>query len=267
MIYTHLDKNAMLPKISVAIITYNEERNIQRCLESVQQIAEEIVIVDSYSTDQTENISKSFKVRFLKHKFEGHIQQKNIALQQCRNEWVLSLDADEALSDTLIESLLVWKNSQPSKNAYSFHRLTNYCGKWVHHCGWYPDEKIRLVRKGKAVWGGVNPHDKLIVDFPVGKLYGDILHYSYYTKDDHLKQIEYFGKIAAKEMYKMRKKKSPFVIYLKTIAQFFKSFFIKRGFLDGKTGLQISYLSAFATYRKYSLLRQLYYENNHTVKN
>jgi len=257
----------MLPTISVAIITYNEERNIQRCLESVQQIAEEIIIVDSFSTDQTEHISNEFNVRFIQNKFEGHIQQKNVALQLCSNAWVLSLDADEALSNELIESIVAWKKTHPSKNAYSFHRLTNYCGKWVRHCGWYPDEKIRLVRKGKATWGGVNPHDKLIVEGSTGKIEGDILHYSYYTKDDHLKQIDYFGKIAANEMYRIGKKTALLLIYLKTIVQFIKSFVIKRGFLDGKTGFQISYLSAFATYRKYSLLRHMYNENNHNLKN
>jgi hypothetical protein len=158
-------------------------------------------------------------------------------------------------------------STHPLENAYSFYRLTNYCGKWVRHCGWYPDEKIRLVRKGKAIWGGVNPHDKLIAEGSTGTLAGDILHYSYYTKDDHLKQIEFFGKIAANEMYTAGKKIPSWLIYLKTIVQFIKSFFIKRGFLDGKTGFQISYLSAFATYRKYSLLRQMYYENNHNFKN
>jgi len=257
----------MNPKISVAIITYNEERNIRRCLESVQQVADEIIIVDSYSTDQTEQLAGLFGVKFILNKFEGHIQQKNFALQLCSNEWVLSLDADEALSNELIESILLWKNTHPLENAYSFYRLTNYCGKWVRHCGWYPDEKIRLVRKGKAIWGGVNPHDKLIAEGSTGTLVGDILHYSYYTKDDHLKQIEFFGKIAANEMYTAGKKIPSWLIYLKTIVQFIKSFIIKRGFLDGKTGFQISYLSAFATYRKYSLLRKMYYENYHNLKN
>jgi hypothetical protein len=129
----------------------------------------------------------------------------------------------------------------------------------VHYCGWYPDTKIRLVNKNTAKWDGVNPHDRLDVlnDSKIGQLKGDLLHYSYYTKEDHFKQIDYFGRIAANELIKKGKTASILKIGVKTIAQFFKSFFLKRGFLDGRTGFLISIRSAYATYIKYSLVRKL----------
>lgn len=247
-------------KLSVVIITFNEEKNIERCLLSVQDLADEILVVDSFSKDKTLVICEKYKARVIQNPFEGHIQQKNFAMNQAANDWILSLDADEALSEELAAAIKQVKSAEkPEVNLYEMNRLTNYCGSWVKHCGWYPDTKVRLVNRKFAKWGGVNPHDKLegIKKEKIEFLKGDILHYSYYTKEDHLKQIEYFSKIAAGELVKQGKNVGHFTIYLKMAAQFFKSFVLKKGFLDGKTGWQISKLSAFATYRKYSLLRTL----------
>jgi hypothetical protein len=143
---------------------------------------------------------------------------------------------------------------------YDMNRLTNYCGKWVKYCGWYPDTKVRLVNRNFAKWTGVNPHDRLemINKEPTGFLKGDILHYSYYTRQDHLNQIEYFGNIASKELFVKGIKSSWLKISYKVIAQFFKSYFLKLGILDGTTGFTISRLSAYATYVKYHKLLQLY---------
>jgi len=247
-------------KLSVVIITFNEERNIERCLLSVQDLADEILVVDSFSKDKTLAICEKYQTKVIQNPFEGHIQQKNFAMEQASNDWILSLDADEALSEELASAIKKVKSTEkPKVNLYEMNRLTNYCGSWVKHCGWYPDTKVRLVNRKFAKWGGVNPHDKLegSKQEKVEFLKGDILHYSYYTKEDHLKQIEYFSKIAAGELVKQGKNVGQFTVYLKMATQFFKSFVLKRGFLDGKTGWQISKLSAFATYRKYSLLRTL----------
>ncbi|MBU3658680.1 MAG: glycosyltransferase family 2 protein [Flavobacteriales bacterium] len=247
-------------KLSVVIITFNEEKNIERCLLSVQDLADEVLVVDSFSKDKTLAICEKYQARVIQNPFEGHIQQKNFAMNQAAYDWILSLDADEALSEELAAAIKQVKSAEkPEVNLYEMNRLTNYCGAWVKHCGWYPDTKIRFVNRKFAKWGGVNPHDKLegIKKEKIEFLKGDILHYSYYTKEDHLKQIEYFSKIAAGELVKQGKNVGHFTIYLKMAAQFFKSFVLKKGFLDGKTGWQISKLSAFATYRKYSLLRTL----------
>lgn len=245
-------------KLSAVIITFNEERNIVRCIDSLQEIVDEIVVVDSFSTDKTIELCQSKGVRVIQNKFEGHIQQKNFALQQAENDWVISLDADEALTEELKKSIIeVLKN--PLENGYKFNRLTNYCGKWVRFCGWYPDTKLRLVNRNFASWQGVNPHDKLeLTDGQKeGFLKGDLLHYSYYTKEDHYKQIEYFGKIAAQEAFKNGKRINKLILVGKVIAQFVKSYIFKFGILDGLTGLRISYRSAYATYRKYQILSQL----------
>ena len=248
----------MAISISAVIITFNEERNIARCLASLKTIADEIVVIDSFSTDKTELICKEHNVKFIQHAFEGHLEQKNFAIDSAQNEWILSLDADEALTEQLQKSILEMK-ANPIASGYRMNRLTNYCGKWVKYCGWYPDTKIRLVNRNFARWTGVNPHDRLdmINSEKTEFLNGDLLHYSYYTKEDHLKQIEYFGNIAANELFARNGRSSNVKIVIKVIAHFFKSYFLKLGILDGKTGFTISRLSAYATYRKYLMLLNL----------
>ncbi len=247
-------------KISGVIITYNEARNIARCLQSLQVVCDEILVLDSFSTDSTAQICHSFGVRFEQNTFEGHIQQKNEALQRASHPWVLSLDADEALSPELHASILALKKESPQKGGFTFNRLTNYCGKWIHHSGWYPDTKLRLVTKADAQWGGINPHDQLLPskELQLQHLKGDLLHYSYYTKADHFKQIAYFSAIAAKELHARRIKSSIPTIIIKVAAQFIKSYFIKLGFLDGAAGWHIAVRSAYATQQKYQLLRKLW---------
>jgi len=245
-------------KITGVIITFNEERNIERCLLSLKAVCDEILVLDSFSTDRTEEICRKNQVRFIQHAFDGHIQQKNRAMQLAETEWVLSLDADEALTKELEVAILNIKE-HPIYQAYAFNRLTNYCGHWVKHSGWYPDTKTRLVQKNLARWTGVNPHDRLeLIDGgKVQTLKGDLLHYSYYSKEDHFKQIEYFGKIASQELFLQGKNISIPYLYIKVCNQFVKSYVIKRGILDGKTGFLIAIRSAYATYVKYAKLRAL----------
>lgn len=245
-------------KLSGVIITFNEERNIARCIDSLQGIVDEIVVVDSFSTDQTKKLCQDKGVRFFENKFAGHIEQKNYALTKCTFDYVLSLDADEALDDVLQKSILEIK-SQLSTDAYTFNRLTNYCGQWIKHCGWYPDEKLRLWNKSKGSWGGENPHDLVVMDAGSSSqhLKGDLLHYSYYTKEDHLRQIEYFTDISAQAAFKNGVRSSLLKRIIKPPFKFFRDFFLKLGFLDGYFGFRISLYSAYATYLKYSKLRQI----------
>jgi glycosyltransferase involved in cell wall biosynthesis len=248
-----------MPKISVVIITKNEEKNIGRCIDSVKGIADEILVVDSFSTDKTKEICKSKGARFVQHAFEGHIEQKNYATWLTEYSHVLALDADEALDDTLKKSIVEVKENW-KYDGYEMNRLTNYCGTWIKHCGWYPDRKLRLFDKTKGKWGGINPHDKfeLQAGSTTSRLKGDILHYSYYTIDDHYKQIEYFTTINAKASFD-RGKHAPFwKLYIAPVIKFVKDYVVKLGFLDGQAGWQISRLSAWATYVKYRKLRALY---------
>lgn len=246
-------------KLSVVIITFNEERNIERCLKSVIDIADEIIVVDSFSKDRTEEICAHYKVRFIPHKFDGHIEQKNWAREQATHEYILSLDADEALDETLNKSIAAIKNN-PLHNGYKMNRLTNYCGKWIRHTGWYPDTKLRLWRKGSGAWMGENPHDEFRLttkNATVELIKGDILHYSYHELTDHDKQIEYFTTIAAKAF--VDKGKKPYFLqgYLSASLKFIKCYFIKAGFLDGKEGWIISTKSSYAAYLKYKKINTL----------
>jgi glycosyltransferase involved in cell wall biosynthesis len=244
--------------ISVVIITFNEEKNIERCLKSVQRIADEIVVVDSFSTDKTKSICESYNVKFVSHAFEGHIEQKNWAITQASFPHILSLDADEALNTVLMDEILKIKENW-SADGYLMNRLTNYCGKWIKHCGWYPDTKLRLWDSRKGKWGGTNPHDKYEMDgnSKVIHLKGDILHYSYYTLEDHYKQVNYFTTILAQAQYKIGKKAPMIVLLMSPIVKFIRDYFFKLGFLDGRAGFKICRISAYATFVKYSKLRRL----------
>lgn len=249
-------------KLSVAIITYNEEKNIQRCLESVIDIADEIIIVDSLSTDRTEEISLSFankvSLKFIKQSFLGYIEQKNFALDQTSFEYVLSLDADEALSPELLLSIKEAKRNFKN-NAYSFNRLTNYVDQWIYHCGWYPDTKLRLVNKNFARWKGVNPHDILTlkVDTPVIHLDGNLLHYSYDSISSHLTQTNKFTSIAAKAAYDLGQRANLLQIVTRPFFKFIRDYFLKRGFLDGRYGFIICFINALAAMLKYAKLYEI----------
>lgn len=249
----------MQQKLSVIIITFNEEKNIGRCLKSVLEVADEIIVVDSFSTDNTRKICEEFEqIKFYKNPFEGHIEQKNFAKGLATNNMVLSLDADEVLDETLKESIKKAK-ADFKYPAYQMNRLTNYCGQWIRYCGWYPDTKVRLFDKTKGSWGGINPHDKYIPEKGVyiGFLEGDILHYSFYTKEEHLAQIHKFSSIGAKALFEKGKYSNTVIIYVKAIARFLKTYVVKSGYLDGRNGFLISRLSAYSNYLKYSKLKNL----------
>lgn len=244
-------------KLSAAIITYNEEKNIKRCIKSLLPVVDEIIVVDSLSNDKTAEIAASLGAIVISQKFLGHIQQKNLTIEKTSYNYVLSLDADEALSPELQKSILEIKNNW-QKDGYSFNRLTNYCGKWIKTCGWYPDVKLRLFEKGKGEWQGLNPHDEFrLFNGKPQHLEGDLLHYSFYTVEQHLKQIDYFSTIGAKALHDKGIKGSIVKMYLNPVAMFLKSYFIKGGILDGKYGFLISWYSAGEKYKKYSKLKVL----------
>jgi glycosyltransferase involved in cell wall biosynthesis len=250
-------------KLSVVIITFNEEKNIARCLQSIKEVADDVVVVDSFSTDKTKEICLANGARFVEHKFDGHIEQKNWAITQALYPHILSLDADEALDEELIKSILSVKTNW-QKEGYYMNRLTNYCGHWVKHCGWYPDKKLRLWDSTKGKWGGTNPHDKYEMfagDRTTAYLQGNILHYSYYSDEELIKQTQYFADIASKALYNKGYKPNWVKLYISFIASFIGSYFLKLGFLDGKHGFTICKNMAWGTWLKYHKLKNLYKNN------
>ena len=248
--------------LSAVIITFNEEKNIERCLTSLAGVVDEIIVVDSFSTDRTKEICLSFGARFIEHKFEGHIQQKNWAKEQALHSLVLSLDADEALDETLRKSILQIKTN-PQKHGYYLNRFTNYCGYWVKHCGWYPDRKLRLWDASKGKWGGMNPHDRFMLDAgdsQTGYLKGNILHYSYYSIEEHYKQANKFSTIAAQSYFSQGRRTNRFLMLMKPVARFIRSYFLKLGFLDGKYGYIICRIQSYEVKLKYQKLYALQME-------
>jgi glycosyltransferase involved in cell wall biosynthesis len=254
-------------QLSVVIITHNEERNIGRCIDSVKTVADDIVVIDSFSNDKTEEICKEKGVRFVQHKFPGHVEQKNWAITQAKYPYILSVDADEALSEQLQKSILETKNNW-ILNGYYINRMTNYCGQWIHHCGWYPDRKLRLWDSRKGRWGGINPHDKYEMyegDKTTGHLKGDILHYSYYNIDDHYKQVNYFTDLLAKNQSMIGKSAPLLKLYLSPVVKFIGDYIIRLGFLDGAKGFTICRISAYATFLKYKKIRKIVLSNKNNV--
>jgi glycosyltransferase involved in cell wall biosynthesis len=246
-------------KISAVIITYNEERNIGRCLESLSGIADEIVVVDSFSTDKTREICSRYQIKFILHKFEGYVEQKNWAITQAQYEHVLSLDADEVLSDALKESIIKIKENELAIG-YTMNRLTCYCGNWIRHCGWYPDVKLRIFDRRKGSWIGSNPHDHYEItggSEGIIRLKGDILHYSYYSLSQHLQQVDKFTSIASESAFRKGKTVTVAGITVRTWWTFFRGYFLNLGILDGYAGFLVCRISAFATFMKYTKLKEL----------
>jgi glycosyltransferase involved in cell wall biosynthesis len=251
-----------MEKISAVIITFNEEKNIKKCIDSLKDIADEIIVLDSFSTDKTEKICIEENVKFYKHNFDGHIQQKNRVIEFAENKYILSLDADEVISEELKKSILEIKEN-PKFDSYYFNRLNYYCGKKIKHGGWYPDKKIRLWNKNIGKWGGENPHDKVILNTNSTKqfLKGDILHYSFTSINQHINQINKFSEIKALNDFNKKKKPNIFKLILKPFLKFTKMYFLKFGFLDGFFGFVISKNSAHSEFLRQVKLKELYFKN------
>lgn len=242
----------MTHKLSVVIIAYNEEENIGRCIDSIKEIADEVLVVDSFSTDKTMVIAQAKGARVIQHKFEGHIQQKNWAREQAAFDYVFSIDADEELSSELRQSILSL-NKNFAVDGYTINRLNFYCGKPIKTCGWYPDTKLRLWNRTKGEWKGINPHDKfeLRAECFVQHLPGDLLHHTYPTRESFLQQREKFADISAQHL------KDENVVYLlwKMILsapfKFLRNYILKLGFTEGAIGFFICHHQSREVFQKY----------------
>ncbi|GGI57127.1 glycosyltransferase family 2 protein [Winogradskyella haliclonae] len=249
-------------KLSGVIITYNEERNIENCLQSLIDVVDEIVVVDSFSTDDTKAICQKFDVKFIEQKFLGYVEQKNFALNQASNDYIVSLDGDESLSKELQKSILAIKNNWKYDGYYS-NRFNNFCGQWIKHSDWYPNRKLRVFDRRKASWKGINPHDSIALNknTATGYLKGDILHITYQSYSEFNKKTEYFSTIASKAYYKEGKTSNFFKIFFNPTWAFFKAYFLRLGFLDGLNGFIICVQTANITFLKYSKLYELQKKN------
>ncbi len=251
-------------KLSGVIITFNEERNIEQCLQSLVNVVDEIVVVDSYSTDNTKTICERFNVNFTEQKFLGYIEQKNFALSKASYDHVVSLDGDESLSEALQKSITDLKTNW-NYDGYYANRFNNFCGQWIKHSDWYPNKKLRVFDRRKAEWQGINPHDNVQLhdeNSKTGHLKGDILHKTYQSYSEFNQKTEYFSTIAAKAYFDKGKKAPISKMIWNPAWAFFKSYILRLGFLDGYNGFVICKETANITFLKYSKLRELYKKNS-----
>jgi len=248
-----------MPEISVVIMTLNEELKIERCLLSVKEVANEIIVIDSFSTDHTGDICLNHGAKFIRHPFEGYVEQRRYSIEQAKNDYILVIDADEALSEELRASILSVKR-QWDHDGYNFNRLNSYCGRWIKHSGWYPDRKIRLFDRRKAAVKGKNPHDQIVMaDHATLKhLKGDLLHYTYLSVDDHIHQINRFTEIQARGNFEQGKKAGYLSILFSPAFKFIRHYFFRLGFLDGYYGFLICRNSAYSTFLKHAKLKALW---------
>lgn len=248
--------NEPLP-LSISIIAKNEAKSLSRCLESVSDLAVEIVVVHNDCTDSTLEVAKSFGAKCFEYDWHGHVEQKNLALSKCTSEWILCLDADEALSDKLKASIVRFIQSNKlycKYDAAKFNRCSFFMGKWIKHGDWYPDTKLRLIKKGKASWAGINPHDKLsLTDKGRSfKLKGDLEHYSFSgIRDLSQKSLNYSDIFVSQKKYKTHILNSTRVAVLRAIWRFFRCYFLRFGFLDGSVGFIIAFSIAQETLLKH----------------
>lgn len=245
--------------LSVVVITYNEEMNIRRCLEAVSSIADEIIVLDSGSQDATRTIAADIGARVAVHAFDGHVEQKNRARAIASCDWVLSLDADEAPDNRLLESIRRLKETGSELSAFTMNRLNFYRGKPVKTCGWYPDRKLRLWKNGIGAWAGNNPHDRYSVPegTPVGHLDGDILHYTYADKAALERQSRKFAAISAQRLQHKSRVELWFKMCFGSIFRFLRTWLFQRGFSSGLRGWELCSWQAREVFLKYRMALKL----------
>jgi len=240
--------------LSAVIITLNEERNIKRCLDSVKGIADEVIVIDSFSTDRTKQIALTEGAKVIDKSWEGYGNAKNAGAANAAHDFILILDADEALSNKLRKSISEAKTAG-LKGSYAFNRLTNYCGKWIHHCGWYPDRKMRIYSRREAEWNNEAVHEKLVFrnNAPATFLEGDLEHYSFYTIEEHKAKARKYAELGAKKL----QHRSKFSLCLKILfnppVRFLRTYIFQLGFLDGFYGWKICSIVTWEVFTKYRL--------------
>jgi glycosyltransferase involved in cell wall biosynthesis len=250
-----------LNKLTVTVITYNEEGNIRDCLESVKW-ADEIVVVDSGSSDKTVAIAREYTDNVFINPWPGHKEQKNFAIDKASNLWIFSIDADERAADS-VRKFVVNALGEPGAEGYCFPRQNYFLGKWIRYCGWYPDHVLRLFRKDKGRFGGTNPHDKVIIESgSVATATVPIVHITYESISQYVAKQNFYSDISALEMFKAgRDKHIDLIIFPKMLWKFVEVFFLKRGILDGFRGFIISAGTSYYLFLKYAKLWALTVSN------
>lgn len=243
-------------RLSACLITLNEEHNLPRALASLGGIADEVVVVDSGSTDGTAEIARQHGAIFLERAWTNYSEQKNFAAERATNEWILSLDADEELSSGLRSSLLEWKKREPEFRVYEMARRTWYLGAWIKHSGWYPDFQRRLYRRDAAQFSGII-HEALRFEGRPGRLPGDLLHYTVRTFAEHEANVERYTTLAAQQMFEAGKREWRGAMWFATPWSWLQNYVLRGGMLDGHRGALIARMAARSVRLKYAKLGRL----------
>lgn len=250
--------------ISAFIVCCNEEKNIRRCLEGVKW-CDEIIIVDSGSTDSTLEICREYpNCRIIHRDWTGYVEQKRFGLSQCNSKWVLNVDADEVVSDELREEIREILRTPQEANGFFLSRVVFHLGKWWRKGGWYPEYRLRLSRKEFTSWGGKDPHEKALVEGPAKKLKGELLHYTYTGLSDQLNRLNRYSTTVAENMDKNGERASLLNIIVNPVTRFIKFYFLKKGFLEGRPGLIVAYIEAYYVFLKYAKLWEIQHTPGHT---
>ncbi len=242
--------------ISATIITFNEQASIARAIESLR-CCDEVVVVDSGSTDRTVEIAAKLGARVVEAPWLGYAKQKNFAASRATYDWILSIDADEALSEALEAEIWQIRKSGPRFDGYSMPRMAQYLGRWILHSGWYPDRKVRLYDRRKARWTGEYVHESVRVDGPVGRLECNLLHYTFSSISEHLKSMDGYTTLAAQELVSRGHVVRWTDLALNPCWTFLRSYFLRAGFLDGTEGLTIAFMAAFYNFVKCAKARNM----------
>jgi glycosyltransferase involved in cell wall biosynthesis len=242
--------------LSACLITLNEEHNLPRSLASLAGIADEIVVVDCGSQDRTQEIAREHRAKVITRAWTNFAEQKNAAVAAASYEWILSLDGDEELSPELRKSLQDWKEKEPGYAVYEFARRAWYVGGWIRHSGWYPDRQRRLFRRDAARFSGI-VHESLQFKGEPGRLPGDLLHYTIRSFAEHEEKVERYTTLAAQQMYAAGKRSWRGAMWAATPWNWFKSYVLQLGFLDGSRGWVISRMAARSTWLKFKKLGNL----------
>lgn len=243
-------------KITATIITLDEERHIARAIESLR-CCDEILVLDSGSVDRTTELAEKLGARVIESPWRGYAGQKNWAAEQAANDWILSLDADEALSEALEGEIWNLKKSGPKYDAYTMPRLAQYLGRWILHSGWYPDRKIRLYNRNRAKWVGNFVHESVQVRGRLGHLEANLLHFTCDSLSEHLKTMDRYTTLAAEELVSRKARIGWNHVILDPAWTFLKTYFFQAGFLDGIEGLTIAYMAGLYTFLKYAKARNM----------
>jgi glycosyltransferase involved in cell wall biosynthesis len=243
-------------KISATVITFNEERNIARVIESLR-CCDEILVVDSGSNDRTVEIAVKLGARVVDASWRGYATQKNLAAELASHDWILALDADESLSEALEGEIWQIKKNGPEFDGYTVPRLAQYLGRWILHSGWYPDRKVRLFNRRKAKWVGEFVHESVKVDGAVGHLQSNLLHFTCSSLSEHLRSLDSYTTLAAEEIVTRGKNIGYARMLLDPPWTFFRAYVLKLGVLDGLEGLTIAYMAGLYNFVKYSKARNM----------